>query len=173
MRNDQPPADAVELFWLAVRYVGGELSDAERTGFEARLAKDLAACEAVGEAMRLTAGLHAVYEESAPGAQRSETHPMKRRLFPVAVSAALVLVTGLVCTFWQSSDSARTKIASVEIASVELVNRWRLDRRFAAIESPDGDDFPDEDAEILDESLSAPGWMISAVRLTAHDDSHP
>ncbi len=29
-----------ELFWLAIRYVGDELSDAERTQFEARLAID-------------------------------------------------------------------------------------------------------------------------------------
>lgn len=52
------------LSWLAMQYVLGELSDADRDQFEIRLADDLAACEAVAQASRLQLALQAAIASS-------------------------------------------------------------------------------------------------------------
>jgi ferric-dicitrate binding protein FerR (iron transport regulator) len=150
-----------ELFWRAFRYVQNELPAAERVEFETCLGNDLAACEAVAEAVRLTAGMNSLAAVAMPLAESIPPVRSPRRFFPVAVSAALVLITGLVFTSWPVFDASEANLASAE-----LVNRWRLDGHLAFAELPDGDDVADEDSEILDESLSAPGWMMSAVRLS-------
>lgn len=150
-----------ELFWRAFRYVQNELPAAERAEFETCLGNDLAACEAVAEAVRLTAGMNSLDTATMPLAEPITPVRSQRRFFPVAVSAALVMITGLVFTSWPSGNTPEA-----QLASVELVNRWRLDGHLALAELPDGDDVADEDSEILDESLSAPGWMMSAVRLS-------
>jgi ferric-dicitrate binding protein FerR (iron transport regulator) len=167
--HDEPFADdADELFWLAMRYVQNELSDAERAEFETCLGDDDAACEAIVDAMRLTAGLNLASQTQSPLQLPSVSHPQTRRLLPVSISAALLLAIGLVFAFWPSSQPTET-----DLASAELVNRWRLDGHFASTEFHDGEDTIDEEAEILDESLSAPGWMMSAVRLSDELGSRP
>lgn len=168
LSNELPTAASDDLFWLAVRYVQNELSAAEQAEFEACLGDDAAACEAVAEAMRLTAGLDVIGQSAAPMPAPVASRPSSLRLLPVGVSAALVLLTGLVFTFWPSSQPAET-----DLASLELVNRWRLDSPFAGAEFHDLDDLNDDDSEVLDESLSAPGWMMSAVRLSNELSAHP
>lgn len=171
--NDEPSAsDAEELFWQALRYVQNDLSDAEQAEFETCLGDDPAACEAVADAMRLTAGLNLaglnlVRQTEMPRPLPAAARSPSGRLLPVTLSAALLFATGLAFTFWPSSPPTVT-----DLASLELVNRWRLDSPFAGAEFHDLDELNDDDAEVLDESLSAPGWMMSAVRLSDELGAH-
>lgn len=157
-----------ELFWLAIRYVGDELSDAERIQFEELLAVDPMACEAVAEAMRLSAGLHAAVSTSPVELARPVAKPSsRRRWLPVAVCAALLLATGFLVKSWPTPDAM-----GLELASKELVHLWRHDGRFGSADLLDGEELWDDELEIVDESLSAPGWLVSAVRLSVETEFH-
>lgn len=152
-----------ELFWQAMRYIGNDLTDAERLRFEERLATDVQACEAVALAVRLVAGLQSALAAQAVSRpeRRFEGPARRRRWVPVALCAALLLATGLLVTYRSVPSPER-----VEVATAELLNRWRLDRRFGLIEELDAEIEVDGESGIVDESLSAPGWLVSAVRLT-------
>lgn len=166
LHAESPITTDEELFWWAIRYVQNDLSESERADFETCLGNDLAACEAVAEAVRLTAGLQAVGKQSVDNqpvlkqVESSRTSAPSRRVFPVVVSAALVLSIGFVLSLWSVSDQPES-----EWASQALISHWRSESRLIAAELGDFDDFADEDVDIRDESLSVPGWMFSAVQL--------
>ncbi len=90
------------LAWQAFLYVSSELSPEEQDAFEALLATDLAAQEAVAEAVSLTAAVHAAESESVyrkhgtevslvepAGAQRTWRQPLVWMLMGSAASLAL------------------------------------------------------------------------------------
>jgi anti-sigma factor RsiW len=158
-----------ELFFRAVCYVENELSDAERQHFEDQLATDVSACAAAAEAVRLISGLHAVQLTSpisgTHSPDRSAASRRRGAKGAVALSAALLLVTGVLVTFWRPAAPER-----MEVASGELLSRWRHDVHLGTTDDLEWSDDDVNEVEIMDESLSAPNWLISAVRLTVKTD---
>lgn len=161
MKSDLTTPVSDELLWEATRYVGDDMTDAERLRFEERLATDVQACEAVALAVRLGAGLQSALAAVSRPELRFDRTARRRRWVPVALCAALLLATGILVTYRPVPSPER-----VEVATAELLNRWRLDRRFGLIEELDAEIDVDGESDIVDESLSAPGWLVSAVRLT-------
>ncbi len=86
-----------ELSWLAFRYVAGELTGGENTSFEAHLADDQAAREAVAEAVAL---YETVALASAQPASITRWQTLRRAVAWVAAAAAVLLVASAL--FWMS-----------------------------------------------------------------------
>ena len=148
-----------ELRWTASRYVWGELPPAEQAAFEERLTHDEAACLAVADAVKLTAliqagGRRALTTQPMPS---SVTVPRSRW------SAALVAVAvSAVAACWFAVRQAASP-AVVNPVSSELLARWTDAGQREDAEL--WDEF-DAEPEVLDESLSAPSWMLHAVQLS-------
>lgn len=66
-----------DLEWLAFRYVAAELTTDERTAFEARLANDRAACEAVGRQVELACAIRAQAWAAAPPPVARRSRPWR------------------------------------------------------------------------------------------------
>ncbi len=148
-----------ELCWTASRYVWGELPPAEQAAFEERLSHDEAACLAVAEAVKLTAliqaGEHrASITQSTPSAVTVPRSRWSAALVAVAISA--------VAACWFAVRQAASP-AVVNPGSTELLARWTDAGQ--RDESEFWDEF-DAEPEVLDESLSAPSWMLHAVQLS-------
>lgn len=156
--NSQPTPD---LAWEAARYVWGELSPAEATAFEQRLATDELACVAVAEAVQLSAGLQAAVPAPLLAQPQRSASTFGRQL-AAWVCAATATVAGIALFFaWQP-----TPAPAVNLATVELVDRWVAQNHRGPHAEFDIRDDMDTESEILDESLSAPHWLVNAVELT-------
>lgn len=81
MRERLPPTDELPL--TALRYAAGELPPAEAVAFEARLAHDQAAREALGEAIRLSA---AALDRPAPAPDPLGREVVRDALRPTVLS---------------------------------------------------------------------------------------
>lgn len=164
--------DKHDLDWLAFRYAAGELENAECEQFEARLADDQTAREALARAVDLCQTVHAV--ES----QRREyiipavaaTVAWNQRLSWMAVGG---LASLLIALFWtgvvgpvsrslhafsqQNLASAWTETRT-EIANVRDAGYW------PAIATTDADDEFSVTGSLEDDMLpDAPSWMTAAV----------
>lgn len=151
-----------ELFWTAARYVWGELPADETAAFEERLAYDETACLAVAEATRLI--LHVQVAAPHHAVMRAaEVRPKRTQSRWAAAWLTVALLT--VATAWFAVQQAAGP-SKADPVSTELLARWT-----DAGELADGDLFDDLDAEpeVLDESLTAPSWLVQAVQLA--DDS--
>lgn len=71
MTNDETQIRSDELNWLAVRYVSGEMTEAEAAAFEERLGTDELACEAVSKAVQMTLAVRAAFDEKTTVGQVS------------------------------------------------------------------------------------------------------
>ncbi len=169
---DQTP-NSDSLNWLAVQYVLGELSDSEAFAFEERLATDLAVCEAVAEATRLTLTLHAATDSQAVPAleadsfhvlpsttnRSSKTTPRGSWLaLAGATTAAAVLLAAM--SFGPAS-SPSTQLAFVDRSASELVSLWRAGSTAAEL------DIDDADVELAESrrEVAVPDWLFAAVSL--------
>jgi hypothetical protein len=177
MTND--PHDQPSLNWQAFCYVAGELAPAERQAFEAQLAEDQQAREAVAQAVELMHLIAAAESQSAPSAV-----PASRSVREWRTRAAWVLVGGLASLLfaWLSLGPRETgwqgRRGGLERPR-ELAAAWVQTQRTLAtaaeaggwLPAPgrvlDGDDiFPLEWlAEELqeDEIAETPSWMVAAV----------
>lgn len=161
------------LNWLAVQYVLGELSESEAFAFEELLATDLAACEAVAEATRLTLTLHAATgSQSVPALvadsfhaspsttnHSSKTTPRGSWLaLAGATTAAAVLLAAMSLG---PASSPSTQLALVDRSASELVSLWRAGSAAAEL------DFDDADVELAESRLevAVPDWLFAAVSL--------
>jgi anti-sigma-K factor RskA len=154
--------------WLALQYVLGELSDADREAFEERLGDDLAACDAVAAASRLVLALRAaapVPEVSPiePAVATDSRHPKKSAFsawLSVVVASAAMAVLCLFATRTPVSRPTSSDVVSVDHTAVELVSLWR-----SGMDADEGDvDDMDEGLESSSED-AVPGWMLAAVSL--------
>lgn len=150
-----------ELFWTAARYAWGELSPEETAAFEDRLAHDEAACLAVAEAVRLTLDVKSAAQNITVPAPVDSASPKSNRTQHRSAGAWLTVALLAMAATWFVVQQAVSP-ARVDPASMELLARWT-----DAGELADGDFFDDLDAEpeLLDESLTAPGWLVQAVQL--------
>ena len=58
--SQSPPSD--DLSWLALRYISGEMAEADSAAFEKRLGSEEAACEAVSVAVRTSLAVQVALE---------------------------------------------------------------------------------------------------------------
>ncbi len=161
-----------DLDWLAFCYAAGELDAAEAEQFEARLADDQAAREALARAVELTqtvAAAETQYGEFVAPAARTDLH-WNRRLSWMAVGglASLLLAflwSGFVGPTWHTAQNrlaaqSRYQLAMAwnqtrdEFAGVREAALW-LPVSEADDESPAGD--------MGDDVADAPSWMMAAV----------
>ena len=156
------PANAsADLFWTATRYVLDELTPAERAEFEERLASDEAACLAVANAVQLTVGVQAASERPVTIRPVEDSRPRRAAVWPAWLAGAALLAAGIaVFTPWPSPT-----LAPVDLASAELLDRWTQTK---LLSDADGLDDFDPEADVLDDTLAAPQWMVQAVRITTN-----
>jgi len=162
-----------ELNWLAFRYVAGELTEEQTESFEARLADDLAACEAVAAMSEL-----AVSAQSAAAVEKSERvrvaespHKLRVRIRSwIAIGSTVVALGWLFLLSGNRSD--RTEIGpagpvtrSDAQTAADLIARWSQSEE---------SEFTSELPEIAPLDLNGAGdsgrpdiptWMIAAVSL--------
>lgn len=88
-----------ELDWLAFRYVSNELAETECSAFEARLADDLLAQEAVARAVETTHAVVALMDpmEAAPAVAPHRSH---RRQLWWSLAGTLAAVVAVCSAFW-------------------------------------------------------------------------
>lgn len=162
--NHETPQPSADLFWQAARYVWGELTPDEAAAFEERLTTDELACAAVAEAVTMSAGLTASVQPAvvAGRAKVSWQTTSHRRLAVGLCAAAMALFGFILLSTWQPP-----RPSSTDLAVIELVGRWTSDGHIGLNGEGDYRDDADHDAEIVDESLSAPHWLLDAVQLTS------
>jgi hypothetical protein len=172
-RHHLTPGTDDELDWLAFRYVAGELSEEEVASFEARLADDVAACEAVAAMSELSIGTQvALLSEKLEPARRVEypgSLTVRIRSW-IAVGSTAVALGWLFLLLGNRSDRATVE-TSASVAQTEAQSAADLIARWSRSEETE---FSDELPDITPLELSAadnserpdiPGWMIAAVSL--------
>ena len=124
------PLPVDDSHWLAMQYVSGELTDEQADSFERAMADDIALCEAVLLATRLTAGI--VLACSAERSLQPELSSVVRTVTPVprsrpqfaflgvfAATVAMVLVIiGMVMP--QNADAPGEVVAADDAAAKML-----------------------------------------------------
>jgi anti-sigma factor RsiW len=160
MNPSRPPAD---LAWLARQYVLGELPDDESARFEATLADDPAACEAVAEATRLVLTLQVALPQPMQPARTNH------RLVAATALAAGVLVAVLAWrpAVFEPTESEHDGLVRAEVIKArqiearQLVQQWRGGRTLVGpLMTSDEDDI-----ELADSADAVPAWMLAAVSI--------
>lgn len=162
MTHDAPsPAPLDDLAW---QYVSDELSDDARHAFEALLADDQAAREALASAVELALASRIALEEDAILVAQREalTHTSARGWWSVLLAASAVLLLALSSQMirrWQSPPAGSDK-HELAIAWSEARTTWPT----TALRDLQDDDEATGDDELIDlwaEEL--PTWMLAAV----------
>jgi hypothetical protein len=172
-----------DLDWSAFCYAAGELSPDEVAAFEARLADDQAAREALARAVELT-DVVASAESLAPVVvARSQSNAWTKRLAWMAIgSAASLLVALLSSGVWSWFGSEQTSsIQRSELASAWTQTRQELSesdsdlwypKHLAADDAIPGESpGAEDDGELLD--MVTPEWMTAAVESYPNEPADP
>ncbi len=173
-----------ETAWLALCYVQDELTSAERLEFEARLADDQSAREAVAEAVELLCAVSLAEQERLVEAAVTETADSDRIVASVAPAsrfsyssrvaiwggAVLAASVALVMT-WQMLSAARST-GSSDVALVwaqqladlndDIQQRHELADEYAAELDPQQRIALNVDRDGDDDGL-APSWLLAAI----------
>ena len=170
---DQTP-NSDSLNWLAVRYVLGELSESELLAFEERLATDLAVCEAVADAARLTLTLQVAAADwpvspvcatnsprMLPDATVHSSKTTPRGSWLVLAGATTAAAALLAAMSLGPASSPSTQLARVDRSASELVSLWRTGSAVAEL------DLDDADVEVAESGaeVAVPDWLFAAVSL--------
>ncbi len=157
-----------ELDWQAFCYVAGEMADDERASFEACLADDQAAREAVARAVELVqaTALAESCEAVAAPAPRSPAKFTRRTSWPrrlawMGIGASAALVLAAVALNW---DAISARFAPPSVDRGELAAVWSQTRdEIRQIVQAEPVEFPPvmETEFVSDESL--PSWITAAV----------
>lgn len=146
-----------DLDWLAFCYVAGELDESQRVAFEAMLAEDQAARDAVVQAVNLSRSLAATHRVAAI----QSAAPGSRYFGTVARWVICASLLGLVATGWwlnyvAGSDSVDSEVAIVWGESVSDIH--------APIEtSRDAESVGEfeSETELADDEINE-GWDVDA-----------
>jgi hypothetical protein len=182
------PNNHSDLDWLALCYAAGELDAAAAEQFEARLAIDQPAREALARAVELTqivaAAEHQLQDLVTPAARVATDWNSRLSWMAVGgLASALValLWTGVVGPNWRraervASGSANQELAmawqetGVEIANVKEAGLWPY---YRAGQEDDELGFAETGID-ANELAEAPSWMMAAVfRSTDADAADP
>lgn len=153
---------STDLAWLATRYALGELPAAEAAAFEARLAIDEAACEAVAHAMQSNLLICAALElsESVPCASRSVMvvpQPTIRSAGSAitAIAVTAIAAASLALTIGRSPmDSEITRKDGAD----KIVAAWASGEAARNATADDNDLDSHDDAD-----LDPPDWLLAAL----------
>lgn len=156
------PTPENDLDLHAQAYVFGELDAAESAAFEALLATDQDAREAVARAVALCAALDPLTETgvSEPATAQAPILPfVQRRGVRWAAAAALVALAVWGARALQSDGGP-------DPAPEDLIASWIEFGADSPLENGSGEagDPDDEQAEDLDATQSAPDWLVLALR---------
>lgn len=173
-----PSGNSSDLLWEAFRYLQGELDAGGAANFEAKLASDLDAAEALADAVLLCEAVQACEADSVrPQLQRS-SGSLRRRAFGVmAATTAAVLLLALVSFRGGANRPNPVPAAMAQDLGPEpsLLSVWTMlseaasaSREEALAESQDLDP---------DQSSAVPDWMFTALAAGApsavSDGMHP
>lgn len=167
--------------WLAMQYVLGELSDADRSAFEERLPADLQLCEAVTAASRLVQTAQAALPTPAPipsqsavvAVQRESRSKSRRSLFAVIITSTAMAFALLVITrtpqksLLTPPQPGHDLVSSQNPQAAQLVSLWQSGSDAGNEEPDDLDDLTDAAADVV-----VPSWMLAAVSIEADDTLH-
>ena len=147
-----------DLAWLANCYVAGELSADDAAAFEARLETDVAACEAVAQAMELNLAIVAAFdaEPSILNLQPLTVPPTRRAVAAVAALAVAALAVAGVAVLVGRGPDGNT-VARKDGAE-KLVAAWASGE--AARNAADDDESLDSHD---DADLEPPDWLLMAL----------
>lgn len=166
-----------DVAWLASCYVAGEFSAEEAAAFEARLANDEAACEAVARAMELNLAIAAVFDSQPatlvlqPSTFNLPPSVPPRRVATTITALAATAVAAAGLALMVGHGSSPQGFARKDGAD-RLVAAWANGE--AARNNAD-----DEDSlEVAnDDDLDPPDWMLAALtvedvneKLPGHDE---
>jgi hypothetical protein len=174
------PSPDTDLHWLAFRYVCGELTGDESVALEARLAHDLAAQEAVAEAVELVGAVGLAASSARPTIlpiRPARTRRIMIWAIPVSAAACLLLAFGL--NVLGHRKPAAGPLASHPSALVATPTRdvalaWSGLRREEGIQPSDQTTWPVESSGIAELELlpvaeegesSPPSWLVAAASL--------
>jgi hypothetical protein len=167
-----------ELDWLAFCYAAGELDAADAEAFEARLAEEQAACEALARAVELTqtvVAAEAQCDDFVVPAGRSKSD-WTSRLSWMAIGglASLLLAllwSGVVGPTWRTTH--QRLIAQSQQSLASAWSQTRLEIREAGLWTPAGSIDDDDLAPSASDEMSddAPSWMTAAVFSIPRSDS--
>jgi anti-sigma-K factor RskA len=129
------PVPGFSLQWLALQYVLDELSVADRDAFEARLASDLSACEAVAAASRFVLTSRAAFREPAANSHAASA-PMPYATGPLAVlpapePAGRRMVTGSSINSWLAVVSTSAAMAMLLLFAIQAPQSPQSDTEVA------------------------------------------
>ncbi len=153
LSTDSAPVSAHADSWISFAYALDELSAAERTQFEERMATDAQLCEEFLAALKLLNAL-----QTAPPPSPARTAPLRTRrlavIFPaMAAIAAVAVMAGLLrSTLSPALDSLQDAVAFSSILQLSEP---------APEFSPELPDAVNPSTEILE----TPGWLLTAVDL--------
>jgi hypothetical protein len=179
-----------QLAWSAFCYAAGEMSADEATAFEALLAQDQPAREALARAVELTQAVVSAESLVPVVAAKRASSVWSRRLTWMAVGSAASL---LVAVLWSSSGlrtylQGPTAPSGPSADARELAQAWSQTREQLAQSRDDGlwylshlanaeaettevaSDFGDTSDELFT-SVDAPSWMTAAVEFAEQPSS--
>ncbi|MEZ6055176.1 MAG: hypothetical protein R3C01_00595 [Planctomycetaceae bacterium] len=186
--------DQSELLLQAFRFAAGEMSAVEAEGFELRLATDLAACEALADAVLLMQSL--ARQRGVQGSRPSETVAPKvavgagyRPHWSSAVRVGLALGTlGLLVLIavalvtsdrWVASletpklaaSSTDDQVEHHQYSATAVAEQWTL---LNDLNDDDVESYGGDETSRLAESTSevdVPDWMLAALAVTSNQPS--
>lgn len=185
-RPPQPP-DSADC-WLALRYLTGDLDDADWSAFEERLAHDSALQATLAETVKLATGLSQIapLSRQLPSSVAGRQQRSPRRLVrfgPVGLAAAAVclMAFGLLV---QSPTSGPDGLASVDRSGVSMtvaaadvpavVAMWSA---LAAEEITTGDPMASVEmraqGDVAVDEIDVPSWLLLAVREETDEAASP
>ena len=147
--------DESDLFWQAYRFHAGEMTPTEADVFEQRLAEDLAACEALSKAVRVS--------EALAGSRKLSARVLPSRQKPfgrhrVAMIAGLVASVLLMVGLLRFSSSW---LPTLENESAGLPTVGTL---FVALpETVSVEETEDAGEELASTEMDVPDWLVMAV----------
>lgn len=182
-KNNSEPNDE-SLIWRAFRYVSNELTDQEVSDFETRLdgdsdTFDVAACEAVAQAVQLSDAVTQVFETKPKtttpetpqlavvdvrSASRTTRHvTIGRRLSVLASSVAVLAVAWMFNNSGIDSDVVVVEPETDSAVASEIVRSWADSASEVDVIADDQQlmavvDIPDS------MSVDVPDWLLIAVR---------
>jgi len=168
--NDFRVSTDSELDWLAFQYVSGELATVEEAAFEARLADDQSAREAVARAAELVGALAVSRPPSVLQPHSAGVNVRWRKLAGAACVAALLLLAVSLRMLQVPADRSSGSQPADGVPSSEWMPLWSQAGDF------DLDDLDFNELQrpqvALDgaaDELVVPSWMVAALEHD-HDD---
>lgn len=171
-----------ELGWRAYQYYAGELSSLDSAAFERLLSEEVAACEALAEAVELASAV-ALVESAVEAVPERPRRPGWRARLGTCVAAATVVAVGAILTIRTGAGPAGSPGpdgphgAMAETARTALAwSSLRRDREGAEEHAwsiggaaSDPTDWIGRAAEEPDEEPSLPSWLIASLDHDAED----